>query len=216
MSTLVTITGIDGAGKSTLAREVVHDLEQQGYSATYIYGRYLPRLAYPVMEIGRRTLFSNSDFYTDYSNHQESKREFFSRPTVRSLYEFLIMADYAPQLLYRLAPALATSEFIICDRYFYDTLLTDFIGTVIKSPQEAVSKYRDYSKFLPTPEYMFHLKIPIDIAYQRKDDTPAKEYLQDRKEFYDIFTSELDMYQLKGTDRVDQLAGQVVDTITGD
>lgn len=213
MSSLVTITGIDGAGKSTLARDVVTELERRGYAATYIYGRYLPHLAYPVMELGRRTLFSDTDIHSDYSTHQESKREFFSSDIVGTLYELLIMADYAPQLVYRLVPALLTSNYVICDRYLYDTLLTDFNGTIIKSPSEAVSRYRLYEKLLPTPEHMFYIQIPIDVAFERKDDTPSKQYLSERKEFYDAFTSEIEMNRLDGTDSIDSLVEQVAERI---
>jgi len=213
MTKLVTITGIDGAGKSTLAKAVTDELTEQGYSATYVYGRYLPRLAYPIMEFGRRTIFSETDINADYSTHQESKRQFFSGTVVKSLYEALIMMDYAPQLLYRLTPRMLTSDFIICDRYFYDTLLTDFSGTVIETPEEAISRYKHYSKLVPSPEYMFYLQIPVNVAYKRKDDTPSEDYLQERKAFYDSFAKRFNITELCGTDDVDRLVDQVLRAI---
>lgn len=213
MSTLVTITGIDGAGKSTLAKRVVRKLEANGHSATYVYGRYLPRLAYPLMEFGRRTLFSETDIETDYSTHHNSKREFFSKLPVSRLYEFLLMVDYAPQLVYRLLPALATSDYVICDRYVFDTFLTDLAGSVITSPEDATERYRSYSRVVPTPDYMFHVQIPIDVAFRRKEDTPALEYLEKRKAFYDAFTTAFDMVQLDGTDELESLEADILDII---
>lgn len=213
MSELITITGIDGAGKSTLANAVMEELQARGYSASYVYGRYLPRLAYPVMEAGRRTILFDTDIDEDYSSHQESKVELFSNPVVRFLYESLIMVDYAPQLVARLSPALVTSDFVICDRYVYDTLLTDFKGTIVKTPEEAIKKYKRYSRFVPTPRHMFYLQIPVSVAYDRKDDTPAEEYLEDRKEFYEVFSEHFGMTMLDGTASVEDLVDQVIDQI---
>lgn len=213
MSELVTITGIDGAGKSTLANAVTEELRSRGYSASYVYGRYLPRLAYPVMEAGRRTILSDTDIEEDYTSHQESKGELFSNPAVRFLYESLIMVDYAPQLVARLLPALVSSDFVICDRYIYDTFLTDFKGTIVKTPEEAIKKYDRYSRLVPSPEYMFYLQIPVSIAYERKDDTPAEEYLEDRKEFYEVFSEYFGMTTIDGTDPVEDLVDDVVDRI---
>lgn len=213
MTKLVTITGIDGAGKSTLAKAVTDELIEQGYSATYVYGRYLPRFAYPVMELGRRTIFSETDINADYSTHQESKRQFFSSNVAKFLYEALIMVDYAPQLLYRLAPRMLTSDFIICDRYLFDTLLTDLSGTVIETPEEATSRYEHYSKLVPSPEYMFYLQIPVAVAYERKDDIPSEDYLRERKAFYDVFAKAFNMTELSGTHDVDRLVEQVMRAI---
>lgn len=212
-SKLICLTGIDGAGKSTLARNVRDELEARGFNATYVYGRYLPRLAYPVMEVGRRAVFSETSMEEDYVDHQAEKAGLFERTWIRRTYELLLMADYAPQLCYRLVRPLLTADYVVCDRFFYDTLLTDLGGDVIRSPEEAVRRYQWYARVLPTPDYEFYIEISPETSMERKDDVPAIEYLEDRKSFYDYFASELEMHCLDGSRSPEALAAAVVKEI---
>lgn len=211
--TLITTTGIDGAGKSTLAKNVRDELQARGYDAVYAYGRFLPLLSYPVMEIGRRTVLSDSDIENDYNSHQSKKEELFETPFLRRVYELLVMMDYAPQLFARVILPLYKYDYVVCDRYFYDTLLTDLSGDVIQTPRQAIDRYRYYSRFVPSPDYEFYLRIDPETAIERKDDIPDIGYLQDRKRFYDLFAEANDMIILDGTDSEDGLCRTVVEKI---
>jgi len=211
--TLITTTGIDGAGKSTLARNVTEELCERGYDAVYAYGRFLPLLSYPVMEIGRRTVLSDSDMENDYTSHQSKKEELFETQLLRRAYELLVMTDYAPQLFARVILPLYKYDYVVCDRYFYDTLLTDLSGDVIQTPQQAIDRYRYYSLFVPSPDYEFYLRIDPTVAIERKDDIPDIEYLRERKYFYDEFTEAMDMTVLKGTKNKDSLCQTVVEVV---
>lgn len=212
--TLITITGIDGAGKSTLAKNVRDELQAGGYDAVYAYGRFLPLLSYPVMELGRRTVLSNSDIESNYSDHQSKKVDLFETSLLRRAYEILVMADYAPQLFARVFLPLYKHDYVICDRYFYDTLLTDLSGDVISTPQQAIKRYRYYSRLVASPDFEFYVRIAPEIAMERKDDIPDIEYLRDRKNFYDSFAEANDMTILDGTDTKDTLCRTVVEAIT--
>lgn len=211
---LICLTGIDGAGKSTLARAVSEELADRGYSACYTYGRYLPLLAYPVMELGRRTLLGGSQQEGEYTEHQAEKEELFAGSTLRLGYEALVMLDYAPQLLWRVLVPLYRHEYVVCDRYFYDTLLTDLCGDVVRTPEEAVSKYRRfYSHLVPEPDHEFYVEIEPEVSMERKDDVPAIEYLEERKAFYDRFAEAFDLTRLDGTDPPEHLVAAVLDAV---
>lgn len=212
--TLICLTGIDGAGKSTLARGVSEALTERGHRATYTYGRYLPLLAYPVMELGRRTLLSGGQDEGEYTEHQAEKEELFAGSTLRLGYEALVMLDYAPQLLWRVLVPLYRYDYVVCDRYFYDTLLTDLCGDVVRAPEAAVSKYdRFYSRLVPDPDYEFYVEIEPEVSMERKDDVPAIEYLEERKAFYDRFAEAFDLTRLDGTDSPEELVAAVLDEI---
>lgn len=211
--TLITTTGIDGAGKSTLAKNVRDKLRGRGHDAVYAYGRFLPLVSYPVMEIGRRTVLSDSDIDEDYTEHQTSKADLFETSLLRRGYEALVMADYAPQLLARVILPLYQHDFVVCDRYFYDTLLTDLSGDVVQEPKEAVDRYRTYSKLIPTPDFEFYVDIPPEVSLDRKDDIPDIEYLRDRKRFYDRFAQEYGMFTLDGTRSESALCSSVMDLV---
>lgn len=212
--TLITITGIDGAGKSTLARNVTDALRGQGHDVVYAYGRFLPVLSYPVMEIGRRTLLSDSDIESEYTTHQSRKEHLFEILPLRRAYELLVMMDYAPQLFTRVLVPLYKHDYVVCDRYFYDTLLTDLSGDVVQTPQKAIERYQFYSQLVPAPDFEFYVSIKPEIAIKRKDDVPDIEYLRDRKSFYDLFAEANDMTVLDGTDTKEALCDTVVQAVT--
>ena len=212
--TLVCLTGLDGAGKSTLTSRVVAKLRRDGYEVTHAYGRYLPRIAYPVMEAGRMTVFAESDIEADYDDHQSEKENFFSSDALSSLYEGLLMADYAPQFLIRVVIPLYYSDVVVCDRYFYDTLLTDMAGDVFSGPEQVVDRYDRYQRFLPTPDHEFYVEVPPEVSMKRKDDIPSESYLEDRKDFYDTFADEFRLTTLDGTNSLESLEKQILDTIT--
>ena len=215
--TLICLTGIDGAGKSTLARSVSEELSDRGYRSTYTYGRYLPLLAYPVMELGRRTLLSGGQDDGDYTEHRTEKQELFAGSTLRLGYEALVMLDYAPQLLWRVAVPLYRYEYVVCDRYFYDTLLTDLCGDVVRTPEEAVSKYeRFYSRLVREPDYELYVEIYNEESIERKANVPAVAHLGARKAFYDRFAEAFDLRRLDGTDTPEELVASVIEAVDCD
>lgn len=211
--TLITTTGIDGAGKSTLAKNVRDELQARGYDAVYAYGRFLPLLSYPVMELGRRTVLSSSDIEEDYTEHQSNKKSLFETSLLRRGYEALVMADYAPQLFARVILPLYQHDYVICDRYFYDTLLTDLSGDVITDPQEAIDRYRLYSKVIPKPDFEFYVQIPPEVSMERKDDVPDIGYVKDRKAFYDAFAEANRFHRLDGLNSPNELVNEVISVI---
>lgn len=211
--TLVCLTGLDGAGKSTLTEEIVSSLQLNGYDAVGTYGRYLPKLAYPLMEAGRRTMLTDTGMEEDYQEHQSSKKDLFSNPLISFSYEALIMIDYIPQFINRVLIPLYKHDIVICDRYFYDTLLTDLAGDVLESPQEAIDRYNVYSKFLPEVDFEFYIQVDPDISLQRKDDIPSRSYLKERKRFYDAFALDKDMIILDGSEPLDPLKEKVINLI---
>ncbi|ELZ31375.1 hypothetical protein C474_08737 [Halogeometricum pallidum JCM 14848] len=128
----------------------------------------------------------------------------------------LVMADYAPQLFARVVVPLYQHDYVVCDRYFYDTLLTDLSGDVIPEPQEAVDRYRMYSKLIPSPDFEFYVQIPPEVSLERKDDIPDIEYLRDRKRFYDVFAQAYGMSVLDGTRSQSDLCFTVTNAVLSD
>jgi dTMP kinase len=168
------------------------------------------------MELGRRTVLSDSDLDTDYTEHQSNKERLFDTELLSRVYETVVMADYAPQLLKRVVLSLYRHDFVVCDRYFYDTLLTDLSGDVISRPEDVVEKYRRYSKFVPDPDFEFYVQIPPEVSMERKDDIPDIAYLRDRKRFYDRFADETDMTALDGTRSQSELCRTVLKSVLGE
>ncbi|EMA11802.1 hypothetical protein C435_18044 [Haloarcula marismortui ATCC 33799] len=149
----------------------------------------------------------------DYSQHQSNKKDLFQMSLLRRAYEILVMADYAPQLFARVILPLYQHDYVVCDRYFYDTLLTDLSGDVITDPQNAIDRYRLYEKIIPAPDYEFYVQIPPEVSMERKDDIPDIGYVRDRKEFYDAFAEANEMYIIDGTKTPSEVCETVLNSV---
>lgn len=212
-ATLVVITGLDGTGKSSLSKAVVDEFHSRGHDAFLAYGRYLPRLLYPIVLFGRNTIFSSSGIDDDYAQHQAAKEDFFDNDILAKTYEIAIILDYTPQFLHRVILPLYQHNIVVCDRYFYDTLLSDLAGDVIRTPSDAILRYDSYSKIIPRPDYEFYLRVPASISMERKDDIPSEGYLIERERYYEKFSEEYGFIELDGTLTLDQLTEQILSEI---
>ena len=180
----ICFTGIDGSGKSTLARKVVAELEQRGVKSKYVYCRFLPVLLRPIDSLGRAAFLRGKDAFRDYAEYSNSKRALFGKSPLRLIYECLLLTDYFFQIMYRLGLPLILGKNIVCDRYVYDTIITDLAVQMSYSPEKVRRVLRRYLFFVPKPDVVFLVDVPEEVAYQRKDDVPSIDYLKERRKIY--------------------------------
>lgn len=205
--TLITLSGIDGSGKSTVAKKLILELETRGYSAAYQYGRYTAKIAKPIMVAGEWYLQSGSD--GEYQQYSEDKSRLLGANITESAYETTVMADYLPFLFSSIKFKMLLNDFVICDRYFYDTILKNFGSSIVKDGGCAVSLVEKYNRFVLTPDYAYFLTIPTNVAIDRKDDIPSIKYIEEQKRLYDEFIDEATVNTLDGRNDVETVVNQI-------
>lgn len=213
---LVCFTGIDGAGKTSLAKAVVDDLRGQGYDADYLYLRYSPLLLRPVIALSGRTLLRKQDFSRNYSDYSRVKHGFaHEHSLLSSLYQVALLSDYLLQVLVKLYVPLRRGRNIICDRYVFDTVATDLSVDFGLSGPQMLAYLRGLFKVFPRPDLCFFVDIPEEEAFRRKSDIPSVEYLRDRKWAYQLISRSEDMVVLDGLEPLEVLRAEAGRTIQG-
>ena len=205
-SLFICFTGMDGAGKTTLAKFLMDDLKDMGIKSRYVYNRYVPIILRPIMLIGELLFLRNKDFYKNYTLYSSTKRTASKKhPVLARLYQHLLLFDYFFQILFKIKLPLLFGKNIVCDRYIYDTIVTD-LSVDFNYSEEDVKKslYKILSLF-PKPDITFLVDLPEEIAYQRKDDVPSIDYLRDRRETYLHIGKECRMIILDGARPLDEL-----------
>jgi dTMP kinase len=181
---LVCITGIDGTGKTTLARSSAEALRQAGEDAVYIYGRTYPVLSRALMALGRLTLLRGKDQWRDYAGYTAEKKQTMRNPLLGIAYTLAILIDYYIQIWLKLLPHLGHRRIVVSDRYLYDTVISDLTVHLGYSAAQTARAVGLGLRLLPRPWLTVLIDVPEDVAFARKDDVPHIEYLRERRRWY--------------------------------
>jgi dTMP kinase len=201
----ICFTGIDGSGKTTLARALVAGLKTKGFRTRYVYGRLQPIILRPVFMVGRLLFLRKKDMYRDYVEYSQAKKGLLENRGLSAVYENLVLLDYFFQMMMKVRFPLATGRDIVCDRYVYDTIVTD-LAVDLKYPQWRISRaLRRYLWLFPRPNLVFLIDVPEEIANRRKDDVPSVKYLEERRRLYLEVGREHGMIILDGSKAPDEL-----------
>ena len=111
--------------------------------------------------------------------------------------------DYFVQVIYKIQLPMILNRNIVCDRYIYDTIITDIAVDVGYSEYDMLGQIEKWLSILPIPDVVFLIDLPEEIAYNRKNDVPAIEYLQDRRGHYLSAGDKFKMVIIDGTERIE-------------
>lgn len=205
---LICFTGMDGSGKTTLAKYLVEVMSQEGSQYKYVYGRLEPFILKTFIMMGRKIFLKGKDMFEDYREYSNTKRDAIKQhPFLFAFYKYLLLFDYSLQLLFRVRLPLMLGKNIICDRYVYDTVITDLSVDMNLSSSEIRKLIRRFFYLAPKPDLAFLIDLSEEIAFQRKNDTPSIEYLKERRMIYLDVEREEGMVVLDGSRSLDELKG---------
>ena len=213
---LMCLTGIDGSGKTTLAHNLAQTLDEQGLPATSIYGRTYPVLSRVLMLLGRITLLRGTDLWRDYAGYTAHKKRTMRNPVLARAYAAAILIDYYIQLWLKLLPHLFTGRIVISDRYVYDTAISDLAVHLGYSPARLGRVIEQMLRFAPRPALTVVLDVPVEIAFARKDDVPAIEYLHERRDYYLRLAERPEVVLLDGQAAPDALVQAIMQGLIAD
>jgi dTMP kinase len=198
----VCFTGSDGSGKSTIASSVFDSMVQKNKKTKKIYGRYRPLITKHLTAFAKRLfLHSNkNEMFSDYDGFLSTRRSLLKTSSIISrVYLYAVMTEYIFQITIKLTLPYKLGYSIICDRYVYDTIINDISLYVGLSVEEVNNLLRRVWYFIPKPNIVFLLRVPEQVALQRKSDIPSLNYLRLRNELYYQICSSQDFLFLDGT-----------------
>lgn len=178
---LVCFVGIDGAGKSTLAKALVAANQENGVRCRFVYGGFTSSFTIfrPAVALAKALVFRGND-------HMETsmtKGRVLRHSRLSAAYQYLALSDYIVQTWFRIGLPLALGWNVVCDRYIYDLVAS--IGVLLDYPTDRImALLRRCLALVPRPHLVFLLDLPEALAYQRKDDIVSLDFLAARREIY--------------------------------
>ena len=207
---ILCFVGTDGSGKSTLAYNIFENFHRRGIKVRKTYGRFQPMFCKLVIAVGGRLFLKNRDMLYDYDRYLSSKQSVYRRVSILvRIYFLTLIVEYYFQLLFKIIiPHKFFGYTIISDRYVYDTIINDLAIDGNLSIADIRKLLVKFWHFVPKPDLVFLVQVPVEVAFARKRDIPSLSYLQIRNRLYKEMAESENLILLDGT--IDKLVERTV------
>lgn len=204
---LICFTGIDGTGKTTLARWTGEFLAKRGIPTRYVWGSYEERLAHPFISLGQK-IFVRKQQKRNYQEYHRSVNKALGNSFISTLYQGLALSEYFSQLLFKVILPVTCQRHTIADRYVYDTLLNMAVN-MNQSPEKLRQRIHRFLKLCPAPVIVFHLDATPEVVMKRKSDIPALEYEAKRRQLYLILAKDFHFVSLDAQAPLEEIKSRI-------
>lgn len=207
----ISFIGIDGAGKTTLAKKTFQKIRLTDKKIIYAYGRFTPIFTKFLMYVGKQIFLNKkSDMFNDYDDYLKNKKSVFQKKhRLAQIFTSFVILEYFFEVLFKIIIPYKMGYSIITDRYVHDTVINDIAVDLDFSPEQTNSILEKFWSFLPKPNITFFVKIPQEIAFNRKDDIPSLNYLKIRNNYYENLSSD-EIKIIDGTSNIEDLKKQII------
>lgn len=168
---LITFSGVDGSGKSTQLERLRTKLTAQGKKTAYFHA-----VAFSLPETLRTKLFGSRTMGTAKAGVKSSSLGIGLRKVVLGI-DLWRFRRYVKQL------EKAGTEYLLSDRYFYDTLVN--IAYLDKTSLDTHFT-RFIAKRIPKPTQAFYLRVtPERVMERERAPEQGLQYLKDKAALFD-------------------------------
>lgn len=201
---LVSVSGPDGSGKTTVIDLVLAQLRQSAGADSVAYLHFRPKVLPRIAEIARATKAVN-EVDTDYSRPHRASPSGFAGSLVRLGYYGM---DYVLGYARIVRPALMARKIVLFDRYFHD-MICDPGRSRIGLP---AGWLRAVGRLMPRPRFAFFIHVSPEVAHARKQELTQEQIATLNRRYRDLVRRGW-MVEISNMEAAEQAAAAIVDRI---
>lgn len=181
---IVAFSGIDGSGKTTLAKILIERLWSEGLRAEYVWCRHESGSLSLIVALLKRLSQSERGQGESHEKYYSSlKYTLLGKPVLRFFYRVYAFLDYLVEVESRVRKRIARAEVLVVDRYILDTV-ADVAAECSMTEIQSMSFYRLLTRNLPKPLITILVLVPAAVSVERKSDIIDNQYLARRLRVY--------------------------------
>jgi thymidylate kinase len=206
MNPIICFIGIDGSGKSTICKLLVKELKAKGIPSRYVYGRFLPKLMAPVFMLTSSLMPEKHKKLNSKNTRLANKRQLLSNPVISQIFILGVIIDQLFQIMQKITlQSLFKKEVILCDRYFYDTVLIDLAIPCNLDSRKIVWFVNRYLPLFPKTSMVFFVDVPAKVAFERKNDIISMDYIESLSKSYRSTAKYFGATRIDGTKKLSEI-----------
>lgn len=207
---LINIIGIDGAGKTTLAKGMAKDLAKTDPRMSYVYAQYFAKLLWPFKKAAQIFFMTNTDEFREYTVYNKKKQgASLSHPRLSMVYGALWVMDYIIQVFFKVTLRRLMGGHMVLDRYIFD-IAVNLSLTLGREKRFAKKLAHLLLIFTPAPDRVILIDLPEAVAWGRKGDIQDPYYLAQRRERYLYLAKAFNFCVIDGSKSVNQVFDQAL------
>ena len=205
MESIIFLSGIDGSGKTTLAKSLVESLESRGLAADYVWYRWTAFFSYPLLALCRALGYTKREGYL-------VVREYYRNGAIASLWAILYPLDYVLCSLVKIRTMRRTNSVVVFDRFIPDIIADVIFQTRINILKKFVGKI--LLSHLKRENFLgIILDVNEEVALSRKDDIPTRNYVEFKRSIYRVLAHAMGWRVLDGCRSVEENVRKIMGMI---
>jgi len=172
---LISLSGIDGVGKSTLAHQIQEFLWAcYGLPSRYVWCKFgkHPLTRYRLSRFVRPAPEADSETPNEHDKPHSLLTDLYGRG---------LLAVHLVHIATAVRLPLQQGKIVICDRYIFDTMVD--LQQEMSWPAARIRGALG-AAWIPQPDFKFLLDLPEAAAFARKNDTASLAFLRERRDAY--------------------------------
>ena len=207
---VVSFSGLDGCGKTTLIQAVRQEIDARGLPSSYVwlrYNHYFTRILHAFCRVAGYTRYEN------YNGTRIGYHDFHRSELISWMAIVLNLVDtFLATLIYVYLPLLLSQRVVFCDRWVFDIL----VDLAVDTHKELTPLPRWGKAFLwliPQSAKCFLIQRNIEALEEARPDNKFDRNFQRRWQLYDMLSKDHRIIKISNKNTVKQSINEIFNNL---